>query len=549
MFYNQRPTKFQNIIGTLSKNKVRVLVILVLVVYLFSFLSFKSSAINSLNSNEKLKTKTFEKNGSENKINYNQQQQQEENKIQINDENKNNKNIIVTQSEEGKEINKILEEQQEQQIQQRLDSQQPVEYDTAIIVLGYSLHPDGMPTQILKERVVLAAQYYAQLQGEGSNIKLILSGKSKATSFEEDQGFNSEAEAMNEIALHNDVPARDIMIENNSTNTAENAKYTLEFLKQHNIQRLFIVTSDFHVLRSQYIFQTVFPSTYDLIFVGSQTSMKTQTMMKDKEKVLFQSSKRDLDGLGLLGDKNIKGYHPYRNLPRWRMIERELNLDKRELESTSLIADYGSNEGYFSIQMAKKFPQARVYSFEGEAINEYNAATVKHESQMKEQNIENNFLCKTKIHPTMFKMLVEKQQLYEYQLCLSIFHWFDMNTRDDFEETLINHLVSARTTFIELPEAMNYKGNEGQHAHGRINRWYADRTEDQILRDIKEKFEIPNMTWKTLGAILHENKTVRKLIRVDIRLSPEDRSPLDHETLKTEVYNCGKLIKERKNSF
>lgn len=64
-------------------------------------------------------------------------------------------------------------------------------------------------------------------------------------------------------------------------------------------------------------------------------------------------------------------------------------------------------------------------------------------------------------------------QVFDYQLSLSVFHWFvPMNTRDVFEEALSNHLLNARTTFIELPEAMNYTGNEGQHMWKRISVWY-----------------------------------------------------------------------------
>lgn len=67
------------------------------------------------------------------------------------------------------------------------------------------------------------------------------------------------------------------------------------------------------------------------------------------------------------------------------MIERELNDDMKSkfLHSRNshkvgkastvsdgkrmIIIDYGSNYGYFSLQMAQKFPNATVVSLEGEA--------------------------------------------------------------------------------------------------------------------------------------------------------------------------------------
>ncbi|KAN0023658.1 hypothetical protein ACTFIV_008045 [Dictyostelium citrinum] len=493
MFYNRKQSNtLENVSAFASKNKIRILIVVVLVIYLLSFVSFKSNINNNNNNNNKIKP------------------------------------IIKCDSKEYEESTCDIEK-----------------YDSAIVVLGYSLHSDGMPTQILKERVVLACEYYTKLNDvEGEKTKLILSGKGKEESTDPDRAFNSEAEAMNEIALQNDVSPFDILIESNSSNTAENARFTLNYLQKIGVQRLFIVTSDFHVLRSQYIFQTVFPPEFDLIFVGAQTPLKIQQSKRGSEKILFKNAKKDLESIGALeipGEK-IEGYHPYRNLPRWRMIERELNLDNREV-SGSKMADYGSNQGFFSIQLAQKFPEATVFSFEGEAMNEYKSAASIHENKINELGLKNNYLCKTRILPSMFEQLAQQHQhLYEYQFCLSIFHWFDMKTQQQFEDTLSNHLISSRTTFIELPEAMNYKGKEGQHAWGRVNIWYANRTEDEIFYDIREKYNIPKMTWKTLGAILHENNTVRKLIRVDVNFENDVRKPLPKSTLVEEIYNCGQLM-------
>ncbi|KAM9993903.1 hypothetical protein ACTFIZ_011860 [Dictyostelium cf. discoideum] len=500
MFYNRKQSNtLENVSAFASKNKIRILIVVVLVIYLLSFVSFKSNIEN--NNNKK--------------------------------NNKINKNTVQQCNEDNREEQSTCE----------IDNL--TQYDSAIVVLGYSLHSDGMPTQILKERVVLACEYYTKLNDvEGGKTKLILSGKGKEEQSDPDRAFNSEAEAMNEIALQNDVSPFDILVENNSSNTAENARFTLNYLQKIGVQRLFIVTSDFHVLRSQYIFQTVFPPEFDLIFVGAQTPLKVQKSKRDSEKILFKNAKSDLESIGALeipGEK-IEGYHPYRNLPRWRMIERELNLDNRQVAGSKM-ADYGSNQGFFSIQLAQKFPEATVFSFEGEAMNEYKSAASIHENKIKELDLKNNYLCKTRILPSMFEQLTQQyNHLYEYQFCLSIFHWFDMKTQQHFEDTLSNHLISSRTTFIELPEAMNYKGKEGQHAWNRVNIWYANRTEDEILYDIREKYNIPKMTWKTLGAILHENNTVRKLIRVDVNFESDVRKPLEKSTLIEEIYNCGQLM-------
>ncbi|KAK5579812.1 hypothetical protein RB653_009499 [Dictyostelium firmibasis] len=506
MFHNKKSNAFNNVSTFASKNKIRILIVIVLVIYLLSFVSFKSNIEKSDNNNNNNKNKNHK----------------ETLKCQDYDENDNDKSTCNI----------------------GVGSDSDIQYDSAIVVLGYSLHPDGMPTQILKERVLLACEYYSKLNNaEGSNTKIILSGKGKQKS-DPDKAFGSEAEAMNEIALQNDVSPRDILIENNSSNTAENALFTLNYLEKIGVNRLFIVTSDFHVLRTQYIFQTIFPPTFDLVFVKAKTTLKIQESMRSSEKILFKNSKIDLEKLGALeipGEK-IEGYHPYRNLPRWRMIERELNLDDRDVKDSKM-ADYGSNQGFFSIQLAQKFPDATVFSFEGEAMNEYKSAASIHEGKIQDLGLKNNYLCKTRILPSMFEQLSQQHHhLYEYQFCLSIFHWFDMKTQQDFEDTLSNHLMSSRTTFIELPEAMLYKGREGQHAWGRVNTWYQGRNEDEILYDIRQKYNLPKMTWKTLGAILHENNTVRKLIRVDVNFENDIRKPLQKSTLVDEIYNCGQLM-------
>lgn len=61
-----------------------------------------------------------------------------------------------------------------------------------------------------------------------------------------------------------------------------------------------------------------------------------------------------------------------RNLPRWHMIEREINDDLRSSPRDAngkgmIMVDYGSNYGYFSMQLAQKFPKGTVFSLEGEA--------------------------------------------------------------------------------------------------------------------------------------------------------------------------------------
>lgn len=60
-----------------------------------------------------------------------------------------------------------------------------------------------------------------------------------------------------------------------------------------------------------------------------------------------------------------KIYQANRNLPKWQMINRELENDKRaSLAPTEMIfADYGNNYGFFSLKLAQ---MGAVISLEGE---------------------------------------------------------------------------------------------------------------------------------------------------------------------------------------
>eukprot|EP01112_Ceratiomyxa_fruticulosa_P012660 TRINITY_DN3517_c0_g1_i1.p1 TRINITY_DN3517_c0_g1~~TRINITY_DN3517_c0_g1_i1.p1 ORF type:complete len:489 (+),score=90.90 TRINITY_DN3517_c0_g1_i1:214-1680(+) len=410
--------------------------------------------------------------------------------------------------------------------------------DEVIVVLGHTLHPDGMPSRIMKDRVVVASQIYHQLRSNYHHPFIIFSGKGKSANSE-----YTEAAAMHEIALCKDVKEDDILVDGKSSNTAENALFTSKLLIEKGILEATIVTSDYHILRSQYIFQTVFPSNVTLYFVASQTDEGTRTEKLGRERALFKNAQEDLENLHLLNEEEVFGYHPIRNFPRWRMIEREIENDMKtgenfnvQNEQSLAVVDYGSNYGYFSLSMAKKLGKGVVISVEGEAYAEYDGAAKYHKSKMEEMQVSNNVLCKTKVYPSAFQKLKELDQVFRYQLCLSVFHWFKMPTRDDFEVALANHLSNAYTTFIELPEAMVYQGNEGQHAWKQTNLWFNKRDEVTIIKEVAEKYDLGKVTIKILGALMHDNETVRKVIRVNVEKN-KNKPKVDVDKV-LEIYGC-----------
>lgn len=112
-----------------------------------------------------------------------------------------------------------------------------------LIVLGAGIWPDGRPTLALTYRLDEAIHYY---QDKGP-LKIIVSGG---------QGVNepfSEAQAMADYLMERGVPASDILIEDRSTSTMENFKFSRELLGKDvpKPTRIIFITNDFHVLRSR----------------------------------------------------------------------------------------------------------------------------------------------------------------------------------------------------------------------------------------------------------------------------------------------------------
>lgn len=71
----------------------------------------------------------------------------------------------------------------------------------------------------------------------------------------QDKSGPSNAKVMYDIALASGVPAKDILIEEASANTNQNAEKTNELLKLKNIDSVILVTSGYHQLRASLEFK------------------------------------------------------------------------------------------------------------------------------------------------------------------------------------------------------------------------------------------------------------------------------------------------------
>ncbi len=113
-------------------------------------------------------------------------------------------------------------------------------YD-AILVLGYLLQEDGLPTEELEARIRETAAAYHQ---GTAPVVLASGGKTEGMQV-------SEAEAIQRGLVSLGVPEKAIFLEDQSGNTAENIRNTLKLAETLSLHRFLIITSDYHVLRTR----------------------------------------------------------------------------------------------------------------------------------------------------------------------------------------------------------------------------------------------------------------------------------------------------------
>lgn len=111
-----------------------------------------------------------------------------------------------------------------------------------LVVLGAQVHSYG-PSRILRARLQAAGEYLK----EHPNTKVIVSGG---------QGFNepvSEASAMRQYLIeYCGIEENRILVEDQSTSTVENLKYSKAFIPTLN-SKIGIVSSNFHIYRAMNI--------------------------------------------------------------------------------------------------------------------------------------------------------------------------------------------------------------------------------------------------------------------------------------------------------
>jgi uncharacterized SAM-binding protein YcdF (DUF218 family) len=143
----------------------------------------------------------------------------------------------------------------------------------AIVVLGRGVDPDGALPRLAKQRVERAAELFAWDVAP----RLIFSGRCSLMT--DVMPPRTEAAAMADYAIALGLPRRAILVEEESRDTIGNAYFVLRrFLEPNDWMSIRVVTSDFHIQRSAWVFQKVLGLGYDVSFSPSPSELDHTTV-------------------------------------------------------------------------------------------------------------------------------------------------------------------------------------------------------------------------------------------------------------------------------
>ncbi len=131
----------------------------------------------------------------------------------------------------------------------------------AIVVLGRGVDDDGALPLLAKQRVDRAAELFAWEVAP----RIIFSGRCSLMAQVDPP--RTEAAAMSEYARSLGLPKRALILEEESRDTVGNAYFVMRrFLEPNEWTAIRVVTSDFHIQRTAWVFQKILGLGYDVAF-------------------------------------------------------------------------------------------------------------------------------------------------------------------------------------------------------------------------------------------------------------------------------------------
>ncbi len=160
----------------------------------------------------------------------------------------------------------------------------------SIIVLGRGITADGSLPPDPQKRVEIAVAEYQK----GHADYLIMSGK---WSFRAEVPFpKTEAQAMKDYAVSLGIPADHILLEEDSTETIGNAYYVkTNILEPRGWKKAAVISSQDHIERTRYVFDTVMGPNYKLEYITSPN-----VLAREAAEAMAKKEQRSMGGTRLL---------------------------------------------------------------------------------------------------------------------------------------------------------------------------------------------------------------------------------------------------------
>lgn len=147
-------------------------------------------------------------------------------------------------------------------------------YD-AIVVLAGGVQRDGGLSLDVRSRIERGVNLLCQ----GAARWLILTGRWGF--LETTPPRLTEAEAMRRLAFRLGVPPQQTLKEERSQDTIGNAFFTkVRYFEPRGWRRIAVVTADFHIKRSRYVFRKILGPSYQLSFIAAPSRLSLQLRRK-----------------------------------------------------------------------------------------------------------------------------------------------------------------------------------------------------------------------------------------------------------------------------
>ena len=165
-----------------------------------------------------------------------------------------------------------------------------------ILVLGSGVTPQGELTLMGKSRVEKGVELYKK--GYAQRM-LFCGGYSYILKI---KPIRTEARAMQIYARSLGVPEAHIFLEEESKDTLGNAYFSKQFLERQNWTSFFVVTSNYHLPKTEYAFKKVFGKEFHFEIIPALTYLPSDEILqrldseKEKLKVYKEYIGNVLDG-------------------------------------------------------------------------------------------------------------------------------------------------------------------------------------------------------------------------------------------------------------